>query len=293
MNKLKFILLIIIMSCSASFSDAEAEDVIWITARTWESDLRGLYEEAVLFAAMEKTKPEYGEFRIERTDINMQRDRALREINTGIRINVYVAVSQNEWEELAIPVRIPVIKGLLGYKLLLIRKNEQEKFSKVTSIEDLKSMKAGSGMQWSITKALMEAGFYVVSGSDYEGLFKMLVHDRFDYFPRGMNEIFIEYENRKHRMPELAIEKSLAIYIPSPTYFFVSPRYPRIAERIEHGLRMMIADGSFDELFMKYNGDSIRKAELDKRRILRMKNPILPPATPLDDAGLWYDPVIQ
>ena len=87
----------------------------------------------------------------------------------------------------------------------------------------------GLGSQWSTTKILRAAGFNVVAGSSYDGLFWMLDHDRFDVFPRGVNEIFQEIEARRDSLPNLMIEPSLALYVPTPYYFFVSPQTPRLS----------------------------------------------------------------
>lgn len=64
----------------------------------------------------------------------------------------------------------------------------------------------------------------------------MLNHDRFDFLPRGVNEIFEEYALRKDLLENVIIEPHLALYIPGATYVFVSPKYPELAERLEIGL---------------------------------------------------------
>lgn len=63
-----------------------------------------------------------------------------------------------------------------------------------------------------------------------------------------------------------------------------------MAERIETGLRKMLRDGSFDQLFWQHNHAAIEQAHLQDRRLIRLNNPFLPKETPLDDASLWFDP---
>jgi len=43
----------------------------------------------------------------------------------------------------------------------------------------------------------------------------------------------------------------------------------------------MIEDGSFDEIFRKYYGDSIQAANLKNRRLFNISNPLLPATAPL------------
>lgn len=118
----------------------------------------------------------------------------------------------------------------------------------------------------------------------------MLMHDRFDYFPRGINEVFDEIEQRHQELPDMVIEPTLAMYLSTPSYIFVSPKHPELAERIETGLRRMIEDGSFDEIFWKFHGENIKKADLNNRKIITLNNPLLTPETPFNEKQLWYNP---
>ena len=111
-----------------------------------------------------------------------------------------------------------------------------------------------------------------------------------DIFSRGVNEIFPEFEKYAAANPNITIEKNMLLYYPYPFYFFVTPSDPELAKRIETGLRQMIKDGSYDAIFWKYNGKVLARARMKERRIIRLKNPNVPPRTPLDDPQLWYMP---
>lgn len=76
---------------------------------------------ALLTTALRKRELEFGPFQIKFTG-EMGRVRALRCLLNG-GINVFDAPSQSEWEEKALTVRIPIKKGLVGYRLLLINRN--------------------------------------------------------------------------------------------------------------------------------------------------------------------------
>lgn len=266
-----------------------AEDIIRIYKPDSEMDQRHLYNNAVLSESLEKTIQGYGEYRIEALRTASQRDRSLVDLIAGQIINVHIVPTQNEWEEKAIPIRIPIQKGILGYRLFLIKRQDLEKFSHINSMDELKALRAGLRQQWSTTRSMEALGFNVITGSDYEGLFLMLISGRFDYFPRGVNEIFIEFSRRNKSLPDMAIEQSKALYLPMPTYVFVSPKYPKLAERIEVGLWKIIKDGSFDQLFWKYHKSDIQQAALAQRQIFTVDNPFLSPETPFDRKELWLD----
>ena len=132
--------------------------------------------------------------------------------------------------------------------------------------------------------------FKIVTGPEYEGLFDMLIAERFDYFSRGISEAPREYEERKTRLPDLHIEQSILLYYPWPKYFFTSKKTPKLAERIERGLKMMIKDGSFDRHFNKYYKEDIERVNLKSRKLFKISNPLLPATAPIYQKELWFDP---
>lgn len=269
-----------------------ANDIIRIIQAHSELDKRYIYSHALLHAILENTRGEHGDYEIQLVLTDTQRNRALVEILSGETINVHVVPTKAEWEEKTIPIRIPVRKGLLGYRLFLIHKDKQETFSAIKELDELKSLRAGLRQQWSTTKAMQTLGFNVVTGSDYEGLFGMLAtRERFDYFPRGVNEVFTEYKTRKDIHPEIRIEQNKALYLPLPTYIFVSPAFPSLAIRLEKGLQRIVEDGSFDVLFMEHHRDSICEANLAMRQIFYVDNPLLTPETPFHVKEFWLDPL--
>ena len=214
----------------------------------------------------------------------------MRELGEAGSINVHLAATREEWESATLPVRIPVIKGLLGYRIFLIRKDDIYEFRHIRDVGELKKLRAGLGQQWSTTAVLKEAGFNVVTGIDYEGLFGMLHLNRFDYFPRGVNEIFFELEARQKQYPDIWIEDSLALYFPTPSYFFVSPTSPHLAKRLKRGMEILIETGVFDEMFNAEFGEFISRANIKERTLLTIDNPFLTKETPFDRPELWYSP---
>lgn len=253
------------------------------------NDKRFEYPLEILRVAMERTEDRYGPFEIRRFEKSMSRNRALRELVAG-NLTVFEAATRQEWEAAAIPIRIPIRKGLLGYKLLLVRRSDQYKFASVKNSEDLKAFRVGGGQQWSSSLAMRRLGFEVYGGIEYEPLFAMLDGNRFDYFPRGVNEIFNEYDSRKEIFPNMVIEKKLSLYLPLPTYFFVSPLKPKLAQRVKEGLLSMVDDGTLDKMFIQYHQEALRRADLKSRTIISLKNYNLSDETPFHREEFWYHP---
>ncbi|MCJ2164881.1 MULTISPECIES: hypothetical protein [unclassified Pseudodesulfovibrio] len=265
-------------------------DEIKILPGSSDKDRRQAYPNAVLIRILEVTRDSDGPYRITLSHLRMTQKRALSELVSGEHVNVIVVATCRELEDKALPIRIPVLRGLLSYRLLLINGRNLDKFKCVDSLEALKRLKGGSGMQWTITKIFRHNGFALVTGNNYEGLFCMLDFGRFDYFSRGVNEIFEELQLRKKCIPDLCIEPNLALYCPMPCYFFVSPAYPKLADRIRRGMEIISANGELDALFQKHFGTHIARARLKERTVFKIDNPLLSDETPLDRPELWFTP---
>ncbi|MGJ8680944.1 MAG: hypothetical protein ACSHXM_11445, partial [Paraglaciecola sp.] len=106
----------------------------------------------------------------------------------------------------------------------------------------------------------------------FEGLFQMLEKQRFDYFPRAIYEIYNELETRKSSLENVVIEPTLAIYLPTETYVYVSPTAPRIADRMQQGLNMLLKSGELKRILVKYYSDEIARANLANRKIIKIEN---------------------
>ncbi len=262
---------------------AQAIDVVNYNKAHSHKDQRDNYPLIVLTAALEKTRPQYGDYEIRFSPVLLKRNRALRALQSGKILNVYSAPSRKEWENNATPVYFPIYKGLLNYRRLLINKADAPKFNKITDIEQLKQLRAGLGQQWSTTKTLQNLDFNIVTSSSYEGLFGMLSLHRFDYFIRGINEIYYEFESRTSKYPNMMIEETILLNIPLPVFLFVSPQAPRLHQRIKNGLWMMQKDGSFDELFNKYNTEAIIKSNVSDKSLFIIKN------KQLNDHEIYYN----
>lgn len=265
-----------------------SKEIVLINRPVSDNDLRSNYPHELITAALEKTKNVYGEYQLDYAQ-KMQWERSKIMLQSGEFIHILQAATRPQWEKDLIPIRIPIMKGLLGNRIFLINKQSQEQFSKINHVDELKKLQAGLGQDWSITTIFKQNGFNIVTWGSYEGLFGMLKAGRFDYFPRGINEAPEEYQQRKGTFPNLHIEQSLLLNLPLPVYFFVTPKKPQLALRVEQGLNIMIKDGSFDKIFYQYHQEILDRFSISKRKIFNINNPNLTPETPLNRKELWLD----
>lgn len=255
-------------------------------------DVRYQYHWEILRSALEKTTPKWGSYRMVQSDFMTERRQAFELKHATGKLTVMYLSTIPDFEQHLIPIRIPVDKNLGGYSVFLIRKNEQRRFSAVRSIDDLRPFSFGLGLGWIDVDILRAAGLRVVTGSSYDGLFEMLANKRFDVFLRAAVEVLDEYDRHKALVTDLRIEDHLILYYPLPMYFWFpkTEEGRRLAARAEEGMRMMIADGTYDRIFDAYQRRKIETLHLTSRTIIRIANPFLGPEVPFSDKRLWFDP---
>ncbi len=251
-------------------------------------DERQMYRKDVLQLLMDKTEGQYGKASVVFSDEKMNQERAIDEIKHNKEVVTVLAAPTNIKRETELhPIKIPIEKGLIGYRILLINKKYENSITKDTTLADLNKIPVCFKREWIDTAILEENGFHVENTNSYEGLFTMLNTDRCGFIPRGVNEYYFEYESRKKDLPNVMVDSKLALYYPLPFYYFVSNENKKLAERIEAGFKIAIADGSFEKLFMTFHQKFIDEAKLNQRKIIRLKNSTLPPNTPLDNPEYW------
>jgi hypothetical protein len=284
MKHLFIVVLSVLSLCSNAYATELSPLVVRHIAPQGDKDLRNSYFIDLLNLVLTKTEQELGPFRLASSKATMSQDRSLLQLQNNNGIDVVWTMSTAEREEALLPIRIPLLKGLLGQRLLMIRQQDIGRFAKVESLQDLQAFSAGQGSGWPDNKILQANQIEVVEGMSYQGLFGMLQRQRFDYFPRGINEIFDELE--QHKSESFVAEPHLVISYRAPIYFFVSKQNRELAARIEQGLWIAFSDGSFDALFSRYQYDNLVN-ELRSRTVIKLNNPYLHASTPSEQSPLW------
>ncbi|TVZ41100.1 hypothetical protein P886_0439 [Alteromonadaceae bacterium 2753L.S.0a.02] len=250
-----------------------------------ETPKRDNYEYMALQMALEKTRSSHGEFSLERVVRSVSRKRAMREINVGKIINVRPGPwlkgdNENRPEaEINLPVEIPIMQSLLGYRRLIVRKEDLPVFNKITSKLELQRLVAGQGQGW-VDMFIYNHNKFSASDSAevVENLVPMLAKQRFDYVPMSVVEID-SLINRAGDIQNLVAEApNITLYYPLPVIFYVSINRPELAERLQRGLTLASEDGSMEALLRKQFAAEIAKLESPHNRFIVLENPFLPKA---------------
>jgi hypothetical protein len=257
----------------AHAAPADRFDIVYPHYRP-EDRARAVFPLAVLDLAMKAAGAEYV---ARQADVLMERGRALAELaGRGNAINL-LWTSTDAVAERGLPVvRIPINRGLIGYRVFIIRKDRQADFDQVQSLADLKSLTGGQGLGWVDTE-IMRAAHLNINTVPYETVFDMIQGGRLDYFPRGVVEAFAELDEPRHRERNLVVEKRLLLKYRSDFIFYVSAEHESLARTINGGLVKAYLDGSYMRLFNShpYIQDALARADLANRRVFVLDNPYL------------------
>ena len=246
------------------------------------------YRWALLALALQHTRGSDGPWRLEPFDEQgFSQDRTIALLLHG-ELDITAFGYTPEREAILRPVRIDLLRGMLGYRLLLIRADRQAYFSHLDVSAFRRDVILGFNSQWADLAVLQANNLRLVTSPHYDNLFAMLNARRFDAFPRGLNEVRRELQHFGPVYPDLAVEQGWALYMQDPVYFWVRKGDGALAARIERGLNLALADGSFKALFLSYHGKDIAAAAYTHRRVIVLNNPYLPRWYVPSDTGWWW-----
>ncbi|MFT5674372.1 MAG: hypothetical protein ACI808_000288 [Paraglaciecola sp.] len=249
-----------------------------------DKDLRTSYPVQLLSLALDQTGVNY---RLVPSDTIMRQSKSLKKLEDNREINVVWSGTDKQREELLLPIRIPIFKGLIGWRVMLIREDMAERFKYIQKIEHLLKLNPTQGHDWPDTKILQANGFDVSTSSNYDGLFNMLISAQADFFPRSVVEVWGELSN-SNLNKKIALEPAIGIRYPTAMYFFVNRKSVPLANLLTQGLEKAIANGKFDELFLRVHQPMLNKSNIKGRRFFELENIFLPKETPLERSELWY-----
>ena len=245
----------------------------------------------LLELVLAKTAADYGPAEIV-FSMQMEQGRAFLELQRNTGLDVYWAGTSIIREQRLKAIRIPLVKGMLGFRQFVIHKNRRQDFARITNLSDLQKMVACQGAHWPDSDVLEGAGLKVMRNPIYENMFKQVAAGRCDYFPRGVHEGRAEVAARAQAYPSLIWYQGLTLYYPFPMYFFVSSDNSVLHRRITQGLKKAVADGSF-ERYMQQDPTTAHLFPLQKWlkiKTIVIKNQQLSEDTPVHDLRYWMQP---
>ncbi|EWH08457.1 hypothetical protein DS2_17357 [Catenovulum agarivorans DS-2] len=265
-------MLLLLSNYCAADSKAQITQVRYNHYFSFEPTDKLPYYPALLNMALQLTQAEYGPYELIPIKLDTTQGRSLKLLEQNKYIDVHWSVSNLQRERTLTAIYVPIQKGLMGYRISLIRKGEQARFSHITSIDDLKGFRLGQGFSWP-DSAILKANQLMVVHANAENLHSMLQKQRIDLFPRSFTQAWREVNSFEN----LAVESSFVISYLSPMYFFVNKQQQVLARRLEEGLIEGLKNGQFDQLFYTHRApaQTFIDRQLSSRTHIKLVNPQL------------------
>lgn len=245
------------------------------------------YYSKLLKVALDETKQEYGDYNLVPRMFASSQQRSLMVLKDEDYIDVHWTMTSALREKQLTAIYFPLLKGLMGYRVLLIKKKAIDTISNIKTLADLKNITLGQGIGWP-DSIILKANKLNVSLANSENLHEMLVKERFDAFPRAVTEAWRELSFND----SLTVDCCLLLQYISPVYFFVKKENTVLAERLTKGLQLALDNGKFDELFFKYRAPKkmFDLVDFDNRNRIYLQNPTLSSKTKelLQQSNLWF-----
>lgn len=254
-------------------------------------DISHDYYTNLITKAFKKGSSEHSAPRLIQT-FPMQQGRAFNELKRGENIDLFWMGTDRYKERQLTAVKIPLERGLMGFRRFIIHRDNQALFDSLSSLEELSQLTACQGTHWPDRKILEHAGLRVEASPVYEHHFDKLSAKRCDYFPRGFHEGIAEIEQRKHLYPDLMLYEKIVLYYPFTVYAFFSEKYKALAKQLEDGLHQMIADGSFEQHMSEHplTAHVFPLSQWQDSLILHIENPDISKEQIKQQTKFWLQP---
>jgi len=242
----------------------------------------------MLHLAMEKSNN--SNFQLTFTDKFASQGRGMRLLNQGT-LDLIAAGPTKDREALYHPIRIPLYMGLLGYRVLVIRKDRYQEFAEIRTPEQLKKLVACQAIHWPDSDILEANEYRVMRVLKLESMFTMVINGRCDYFPRAITEGYSEVKafSDMADSDELMVFDDIILKYKFPFYFFTGKENKKIANMMTLGLTKAVTDGSLLKLMENHPATHhlFPLTQWQHKQFFYLFNPLLSQSTPLNNAPLW------
>jgi len=240
------------------------------------------YQFALLTLALDKTVKDYGPYQLSRVVRSYSTSRLRREINRGEVVNVHAGpwrpleTREDKLPERSLRVNVSLFKDLLGYRKLLIRRADLERFKRIRQADELKKLVVGQANGWVDVDIYRHNGYAVNDTPTPASLFDMLARKRIDYIPISLTDVGTALNARPELAGELMLLPDITLHFALPIIFYVNIHEPQMAERLEKGLNLARQDGSFERLFRRSFADELQLIREGSPRRFLLSNPFVP-----------------
>ncbi|KMT64091.1 substrate-binding periplasmic protein [Catenovulum maritimum] len=247
---------------------------------------RDAYHTELLQTILDHSK--HGAYDAKSYHLTIPHQRAFELLTSKRDIDITIGYATQERLDLYQAIPIPIMKGLSGWRVVLVHEDNINTFKDIKTLNQLKTYKPGMFHTWTDNKIFEHNGIESTKGAHWVGLFRMLHKKRFDYFPMSILEAAREAKLYKQEYQlSIAVDPYILITYPVCFYFYVEKNNHELAQHLNQGFEKIIANGEFDKIFSKHHSGILKEFFTGSRKVIRLKNPLLPQSVPLERAELW------
>ena len=247
------------------------------------------YPKVLLQAAIKVTDNEFGNCRLVHVG-GYSQTRKISSLMKNEGVDVAWLPASKELSSKLQHISVPIRKGMLGWRLLLVHVDNANQISQATQLKSLQQFSMGYGADWFDLPAMQKYFPNIITSSNAANLYQMLAYKRFDMFPRAIHEASAELIFHQPQFPQMQVAPKIALYYPQADLFYVNRSNKELYNRLTKGLLILIEDGTLDRLFNRYHKKYILEADLTQRSVIKLENPNMPEDVLFNDSRLWFDP---
>ena len=271
-RRLSLVLGVSVILFFSSIANAEAQKIFYPRPET-KLDERTGFPLTLLHLIFDRIQN--GEkYALIQTPIAMPRGRALMLLQQNVVVDIFWSMTSVEREKALLAIKFPIYKGMMGWRVLLVKQDNDFVYSPDDPIAQLQQQVAIQAHDWADLKILQFNEFKVMGAASYEELFSLVSLGRADYFPRSVVEVTSEQPYLDKY--KLKVDSQLLVKYPAAMYFFVNKNNLELAKDIEIGLQRATQDGSFDLLFTSIHEAPLNNLNLEQRKVINLENPYFP-----------------
>lgn len=192
-------------------------------------------------------------------------------------LSIYWSIETEQANKQYIPIKVGLTEGLIGKRILFIKKGDQHLYDSVKTLADFRRLNlvAGMGQRWFDVSIWKENNLkYKESIGNWKSIFKMIPYGRdYNYISRGINEIITE----EKQYPKLDIETKLVLIYDRDFIFYLSKAGvnagAQYKEIIELALTKAQKSGLIKRLVNKYWSSDFKQLNYENRIKIHLKTP--------------------
>ena len=217
---------------------------------------------------------------------------AISALTTEKQLEVFWVGTDNTKEQALRAIRIPLERGMMGFRKFTLIRTLKNKFDEVHTLKDLQQYRACLGRDWPDVKILQNSGLPVVLFDHYEELFKQVNAGACDYFPRGLHEGKAELSLRAAHYPNLVRYQDIMLHYPFAVYFFTAKDNEALAKWIEDGLEQLISTGELNTYMEQHplTRHVFPLLEYQPKVWIHLPNPLMDATTDVSNRRYWLVP---